>query len=57
MIEKLLRKRAEDRFQTGEELSMAVNDYRRELKANENGDINSSNIFMRLMGDWWKKEE
>ncbi|MDA0837937.1 MAG: serine/threonine-protein kinase [Planctomycetota bacterium] len=56
MIEKLLRKRAEDRFQTGEELSIAVNEYRRELKAGDNGD-KSGNIFTRLMGDWWKKEE
>jgi serine/threonine-protein kinase len=56
MIEKLLRKRAEDRYQSGEELSMAVNDYRRDVEADDNGD-NSSNIFMRFMGDWWKKEE
>jgi serine/threonine protein kinase len=56
MIEKLLRKRAEDRYQSGEEVSMAVNEYRNELKASENGD-NTSNIFTRLMGDWWKKEE
>jgi serine/threonine-protein kinase len=56
MIEKLLRKRAEDRFQSGEEVSMAINEYRNELKAGENGD-SSGNIFTRLMGDWWKKEE
>lgn len=58
MLVKLLKKRPEDRYRTGEELSRDIADYRRRMREQTRGTLISGGLFKRLLddGNWfWKK--
>jgi serine/threonine-protein kinase len=58
MVEKLLAKRPEDRYQTGQELARDVADYRRKLREQNKEGASGPGLFKKLLGDgaWFRKK-
>jgi hypothetical protein len=58
MAEKLLAKRPEDRYQTGQELAKDIAEYRRKLREQNKEGASGPGLFTKLLGDgtWFRKK-